>query len=313
MEKNRYWSSMPSMWAGRKFSTGMPQIYPFPSTSTAAVASNYDSWEEQAFAEDSAGGLGGCVWPPRSYSCSFCGREFKSAQALGGHMNVHRRDRARLKQSSPPPSPLPPPQPPTITTTTATFHDHKRNHYRRPFHRLYSSQVRQQVGNPNPNPNLMLATNKHQLENSKEKMITSNSTTTTATTNSTNHLSFSLQYLRTAAPQITKPPSTIFGWKLGGDPELKRKRSDEEEESTVNDDQKRQRTTTSSTTSIYNNIIPGSTAHVSEGTGLLSFLDPEIHPNHDHEEQDPDEPELDLELRLGNHPVAAENCSEVLA
>ncbi|CAM8933110.1 unnamed protein product [Rhodiola kirilowii] len=61
---------------------------------------SYDaSWEERAFAEDAAGPLGGCVWPPRSYSCNFCGREFRSAQALGGHMNVHRRDRARLKQS----------------------------------------------------------------------------------------------------------------------------------------------------------------------------------------------------------------------
>ncbi|KAL3640662.1 hypothetical protein CASFOL_015630 [Castilleja foliolosa] len=59
-----------------------------------------DSWEEQAFAEDAAGAAG-CVWPPRSYSCSFCRREFRSAQALGGHMNVHRRDRARLKQSPP--------------------------------------------------------------------------------------------------------------------------------------------------------------------------------------------------------------------
>lgn len=38
-------------------------------------------------------------WPPRSYSCTFCKREFRSAQALGGHMNVHRRDRARLRQS----------------------------------------------------------------------------------------------------------------------------------------------------------------------------------------------------------------------
>ncbi|KAK1362524.1 transcriptional regulator SUPERMAN-like [Heracleum sosnowskyi] len=41
-------------------------------------------------------------WPPRSYSCSFCKREFRSAQALGGHMNVHRRDRARLLRQSPP-------------------------------------------------------------------------------------------------------------------------------------------------------------------------------------------------------------------
>ncbi|KAE9447768.1 hypothetical protein C3L33_20332, partial [Rhododendron williamsianum] len=79
------------------------------------------SWEEKAFAEDAAGVLGGCVWPPRSYSCSFCRREFRSAQALGGHMNVHRRDRARLKLSpntthdlihqdhqNPIPNPIPP-------------------------------------------------------------------------------------------------------------------------------------------------------------------------------------------------------------
>lgn len=66
---------------------------------STSSASYYESWEERAFAEDSAGNLGGCIWPPRSYSCSFCGREFRSAQALGGHMNVHRRDRARLKLS----------------------------------------------------------------------------------------------------------------------------------------------------------------------------------------------------------------------
>lgn len=54
------------------------------------------SWEELAFAEDDAAGS---MWPPRSYTCSFCRREFRSAQALGGHMNVHRRDRARLKQA----------------------------------------------------------------------------------------------------------------------------------------------------------------------------------------------------------------------
>lgn len=63
------------------------------------IPSYDDSWEEQAFARDASGPLGGCIWPPRSYSCSFCKREFRSAQALGGHMNVHRRDRARLKQS----------------------------------------------------------------------------------------------------------------------------------------------------------------------------------------------------------------------
>ncbi|XP_047320988.1 probable transcriptional regulator RABBIT EARS [Impatiens glandulifera] len=61
------------------------------------------SWESQAFGtgdEDHglSGPFGGLVWPPRSYSCGFCNRQFRSAQALGGHMNVHRRDRARLKQ-----------------------------------------------------------------------------------------------------------------------------------------------------------------------------------------------------------------------
>ncbi|XP_007009276.2 PREDICTED: probable transcriptional regulator RABBIT EARS [Theobroma cacao] len=88
MEQDQYW-----MWMRRRrilkshFQVSMNSL------------SEY-SWEEKAFAEDAAGSLGGCIWPPRSYSCSFCRREFRSAQALGGHMNVHRRDRARLKQSA---------------------------------------------------------------------------------------------------------------------------------------------------------------------------------------------------------------------
>ncbi|KAJ4952849.1 hypothetical protein NE237_029681 [Protea cynaroides] len=63
-----------------------------------------DSWEVRAFAEDAAN-IMGTTWPPRSYTCTFCRREFRSAQALGGHMNVHRRDRARLRQL---PTMLPP-------------------------------------------------------------------------------------------------------------------------------------------------------------------------------------------------------------
>jgi hypothetical protein len=60
-----------------------------------------DSWEVRAFAEDTRN-IMNTTWPPRSYSCTFCRREFRSAQALGGHMNVHRRDRARLHQNQPP-------------------------------------------------------------------------------------------------------------------------------------------------------------------------------------------------------------------
>jgi len=64
------------------------------------VQAPIESWEEKAFAEDAARNiLNGSMWPPRFYSCNFCKREFRSAQALGGHMNIHRRDRARLKQN----------------------------------------------------------------------------------------------------------------------------------------------------------------------------------------------------------------------
>ncbi|XP_002973706.2 transcriptional regulator SUPERMAN [Selaginella moellendorffii] len=61
-----------------------------------AAAVDHESWEVRAFAEDAAS----CSeqWPPRSYSCSFCAREFRTAQALGGHMNVHRRERAYANQ-----------------------------------------------------------------------------------------------------------------------------------------------------------------------------------------------------------------------
>ncbi|WOG89142.1 hypothetical protein DCAR_0208378 [Daucus carota subsp. sativus] len=38
---------------------------------------------------------------PRTYECNFCKRGFSNAQALGGHMNIHRKDKAKLKQTSP--------------------------------------------------------------------------------------------------------------------------------------------------------------------------------------------------------------------
>ncbi|PHT37661.1 hypothetical protein CQW23_21234 [Capsicum baccatum] len=101
-----------------------------------------DSWEEQAFAEDAAGALGGCVWPPRSYTCSFCRREFRSAQALGGHMNVHRRDRARMKQSPP--------------SNNPSGHDHQvfvpppLTHHHHNSHLQYPSQIHTFMYKPNP-------------------------------------------------------------------------------------------------------------------------------------------------------------------
>lgn len=65
------------------------------SSSTTAWRGGSESWEVRAFAEDASSSG---QWPPRSYSCSFCQREFRTAQALGGHMNVHRRERAHANQ-----------------------------------------------------------------------------------------------------------------------------------------------------------------------------------------------------------------------
>lgn len=36
----------------------------------------------------------------RSYECNFCKRGFTNAQALGGHMNIHRKDKAKAKQQN---------------------------------------------------------------------------------------------------------------------------------------------------------------------------------------------------------------------
>lgn len=50
----------------------------------------WNSLGEQSFAKDTKNTAS------RSYTCTFCRRMFRSAQALGGHMNIHRRDRANL-------------------------------------------------------------------------------------------------------------------------------------------------------------------------------------------------------------------------
>ncbi|KAI3756747.1 hypothetical protein L1987_56570 [Smallanthus sonchifolius] len=79
--------------------------------------------DEESFGEFS--------WPPKSYTCSFCKREFRSAQALGGHMNVHRREKAKLRQITP-------------------------QRYLSFLHP--QSQVHDQNPNPNPNPNPNITT-----------------------------------------------------------------------------------------------------------------------------------------------------------
>ncbi|KAI3811566.1 hypothetical protein L1987_21291 [Smallanthus sonchifolius] len=64
----------------------------------------------------------------KSYECNFCKRGFTNAQALGGHMNIHRKDKNKSKHSTTtPPNPLAEPpssagsqlSPTTITTAAA--------------------------------------------------------------------------------------------------------------------------------------------------------------------------------------------------
>ncbi|XP_074555697.1 uncharacterized protein LOC141811576 [Curcuma longa] len=40
--------------------------------------------------------------PHPYYGCTFCRRGFSNAQALGGHMNIHRKDRAKAQTPQPP-------------------------------------------------------------------------------------------------------------------------------------------------------------------------------------------------------------------
>ncbi|CAM6012553.1 unnamed protein product [Sphagnum balticum] len=66
----------------------------------SASSDDSASWEVGAFgSEDLCSSGMQLQWPPSSYSCSFCHREFRTAQALGGHMNVHRRERAAHKNA----------------------------------------------------------------------------------------------------------------------------------------------------------------------------------------------------------------------
>ncbi|CDP03721.1 unnamed protein product [Coffea canephora] len=55
-------------------------------------------WDHAKFSYEKHGAYG-FSWQQRSYRCSFCNKEFRSAQALGGHMNIHRRERARMRLS----------------------------------------------------------------------------------------------------------------------------------------------------------------------------------------------------------------------
>ncbi|KAF4365795.1 hypothetical protein CsatB_026380 [Cannabis sativa] len=66
-------------------------------TTTSSEENDNSGVVSRSVDESGNGGGGG----KRSYECTYCKRGFTNAQALGGHMNIHRKDRAKAKQQNP--------------------------------------------------------------------------------------------------------------------------------------------------------------------------------------------------------------------
>ncbi|XP_076942863.1 uncharacterized protein LOC143612879 [Bidens hawaiensis] len=74
----------------------------------------------------------------RTYECTYCKHGFTNAQALGGHMNVHRRERAKKRLDSTNNTSSTRLSEPWLITSCS--HDHKQERITREF-MLTSSQV----------------------------------------------------------------------------------------------------------------------------------------------------------------------------
>ncbi|XP_019706194.1 zinc finger protein 10 [Elaeis guineensis] len=276
MDATRYW-----MWSRRKLSERplSPRIPPI-----SAGSSYSESWEEQAFAEDSAGHLGGCIWPPRSYSCSFCRREFRSAQALGGHMNVHRRDRARLKQSSSPTS-----------EAIENSHHHHLNPCVPP---IRAPQLGPLVYNSNPKPNLNCGVVESPLSPSKVSAASTQENLSEHTLIPPSHSSCAIrENLKESLFSTTTSPKASIPVGLFAIPELKlgrenlslrevgcqaRRDPDEEEEEAISIKKRR-----IDSTSFF--VRRSSDDRPQDQAEVLKFSPRPVE-------------ELDLELRLGDPP-----------
>lgn len=98
-------------------------------------------------ANDDSAGVG------RSYECTFCKRGFTNAQALGGHMNIHRKDKAKSKSKQ---------KNPEEASYKASEINHSNSRYASPtisssdhdHHQSgYGGQLSYQLFLPSPNPN----------------------------------------------------------------------------------------------------------------------------------------------------------------
>ncbi|TKY53686.1 Transcriptional regulator TAC1 [Spatholobus suberectus] len=97
-----YWIWWPQeMREGYVLKGGIEHQMPFRRSrgDEGSEASSEERDDQQEVQHDSAGSK-------RSYDCTFCKRGFNNARALGGHMNIHRKERTKVKQVTPISSPL---------------------------------------------------------------------------------------------------------------------------------------------------------------------------------------------------------------
>lgn len=72
-----------------------------PTTTTIAATTTTDQDQSSKPTTEDTDQINNEMGSGRSYECVFCKRGFTTAQALGGHMNIHRKDRVKNKPITP--------------------------------------------------------------------------------------------------------------------------------------------------------------------------------------------------------------------